>query len=239
MSGEDQVLTHKRCAGDAAAYALGALEPAEADAFERHLQRCVVCAEELGGFRQVADTLATSPPQYAVPSGLRSRVIGSASSDGRRSGASRRRRLRGPRVIASHGPRLATELAAAIAVALVAAVVVITTGVLGGSGGARVVSASVVDSPGSAQVRLVDKRAELIVRDFPPPPAGLIYEVWLERRGRAPAPTRVLFSVTAHGAGDIGVPAPLNGVNEIMVSPEPDGGSDVPTHPAVIVARLS
>ena len=237
MSGEDQVLTHERCAGDAAAYALGALEPAEAEAFERHLQRCVVCAEELAGFRQVADTLATSPPQYAVPPGLRSRVIGSASSEGRRSGASRRRRLRGPRLIASHGPRLATALA--IAVALVAAVVVITTGVLGGSSGARVLSASVVDSPGSAQVRLVDDRAELIVRDLPPPPAGLIYEVWLERRGRAPAPTRVLFSVTAHGAGDIGVPAPLNGVTEIMVSPEPDGGSDVPTHAAVIVARLS
>jgi anti-sigma-K factor RskA len=235
MSGEDQVLMHERCAGDAAAYALGALEPVEVEAFERHLQRCVVCAEELGRFRQVADTLATSPPQYAVPAGLRSRVIGSASSERRRSGASRRRRLRGPRLIASHGPRLAT----ALAVALVAAVVVITTGDLGGSSGARVLSASVVDSPGSAQVRLVDGRAELIVRDFPAPRAGLIYEVWLERRGRAPAPTRVLFSVTAHGAGDIGVPAPLNGVNEIMVSPEPDGGSDVPTHAAVIVARLS
>ncbi len=237
MSGEDRALAHERCAGDAAPYALGALEPAEAEAFERHLERCVVCAEELGGFGQVADALAISAPQYAVPPGLRSRVIGVASSEGRRSGAPRRRRLRGPRLIASHGPRLATALA--IAVALVVAVVVITTGVVGGSSGARVLSASVFDSPGSAQVRLVDDRAELIVRGFPPPPAGLIYEVWLERPGRAPAPTRVLFSVTAHGAGDIAVPAPLDGVSEITVTTEPDGGSDVPTHPAVIVARLS
>ena len=37
----------------------------------------------------------------------------------------------------------------------------------------------------------------------------------------------------------LGVPAPLNGVSQIVVSPEPDGGSDVPTHRAVIVARLS
>ena len=103
--------------------------------------------------------------------------------------------------------------ALAIAVALAAAVVVIETHVAGGSNGARVLSASVFDSPGSAQVRLIDDRAELIVRGFPPPPAGLIYEVWLERPGRAPAPTRVLFSVTAHGAGDIGVPAPLDGVS--------------------------
>ena len=44
----------------------------------------------------------------------------------------------------------------------------------------------------------------------------------------------VLFSVTAQGAGDVGVPAPLS-VSEILVTAEPAGGSLVPTHPAVIV----
>jgi len=132
-----------------------------------------------------------------------------------------------------------TTLAAALTVGFVAAVIVIGTRLSGGARGVRVISASVVDSAGSARVRLSGGRAELIVRGFPQPPAGLIYEVWLKRPGRVPAPTRVLFSVTGHGAGDVGVSDPLNGVNEILVTREPDGGSDVPTHPAVIVARLS
>jgi hypothetical protein len=49
----------------------------------------------------------------------------------------------------------------------------------------------------------------------------------------------VLFSVNAHGAGDIGVPDTLKGVAEILVTQEPAGGSAVPTRPPIIVGRLS
>ncbi|MBV8218461.1 MAG: anti-sigma factor [Solirubrobacterales bacterium] len=231
--------TDAQCGANAAAYALGALEPDAAEAFEHHLGRCDVCARELGGLQHIADTLEAALPQHEVPPGLRARVIGSVQAEARRSRGSITRMSRAPRPIGPGGRRAATALATALAVALVAAALAITMRVSAGSRGVRVLTANVVDSRGNAHVRLVDGRAELILRDFPPPPPGLIYEVWLGRPGRVPAATRVLFSVTAHGAGNIGVPAALSGVNEILVTPEPEGGSVTPTHRPVIVARLT
>jgi anti-sigma-K factor RskA len=239
MSGENHPPTDETCGADPAAYALGALAPAEAEAFERHLEGCVICAEELAGFQRTTDMLAASAPHYAVPCGLRVRVVGAVRAEPRRSGAGGKRPGGASVLIAPGRGRALVALGTALAVGLVAAVIVTGTRLSGGPRGARVISASVVDSAGSARVRLSGGRAELIVRGFPPPPARLIYEVWLKRPGRAPSPTRVLFSVTGHGAGDIGVPTPLKGVSEILVTPEPEGGSDLPTHPAVIVARLS
>jgi anti-sigma-K factor RskA len=81
--------------------------------------------------------------------------------------------------------------------------------------------------------------AELVVHHFAAPPAGEIYEVWLGRPDQKPQPTNALFSVTASGDGDVDVPGNLHGVNQVMVTPEPAGGSPVPTHPAVITADLT
>jgi hypothetical protein len=48
-----------------------------------------------------------------------------------------------------------------------------------------------------------------------------------------------LFSVTSSGAGDVDVPGSLRGIVRIMVTPEPAGGTTVPTHPAVLTAQLT
>ena len=72
-----------------------------------------------------------------------------------------------------------------------------------------------------------------------PPPAGQIYEVWIKRPNQSPSPTSALFSVTTNGDGDVDVPGSLRGVDEVMVTPEPAGGTTVPTHPAVIQADLT
>lgn len=222
MSDERHTTARERCGGDAAGYALGALEPVEAEAFERHLAECERCAEDLAEFGHVVDALAISPPQYRAPSELRRRVMTSVRGEPRRSRASRRRWRWAP-----------------VAVGLASAVLVVATLVSGGSGKARVLDARVFDSPGSAQVRLSGGRAELIVRHFPAPAAGDVYEVWLKRAGRALEPTGALFSVGARGADDVGVPGALQGVQEILVTEEPAGGSLVPTSSPVIVGRLS
>ena len=91
----------------------------------------------------------------------------------------------------------------------------------------------------SAQLRVTEGRAELVVRHFPPPPAGHIYEVWLQRGTGAPSPTKTLFSVTSSGAGNIGLPESMSGVSAVLVTPEPAGGSPAPTHSPVIVAPLT
>jgi anti-sigma factor RsiW len=226
------------CGGDAAAYALGALDPAEVDAFREHLESCVVCAEELPAFQQVATLLLLGAPAHSPPRSLRRRVLRAVREEPRGSDPPASAPL--PRRVLWWGslPRAALALGVLLTLALVV-----------GAGGAflssnrasstRVIQASVVDSPGSAQLLVSSGQTKLVVNHLPPPPAGLIYEVWLQRGTDAPSPTSALFSVTSNGAGDIDVPGDLRGVSQVTVTQEPAEGSRVPTHAPVIIARLS
>jgi anti-sigma factor RsiW len=220
------------CGADAAAYVLGALKEEEAETFRRHLATCAVCRDEVAALQTIADALALTAPQLPVPRRLRRRVMSSVRNEPRipRTAAARRRsRPALARPVAAVGGALAA------AAAIVGAVVLTS----GGSSGARLVQASVAAPTGSAVVRLAGGHAELIVAHMPQPPAGKIYEVWLQRDGRSPSPTSALFGVTSTGAGSVDVPGELHGVSEVLVTPEPLGGSLVPTHAPVIVARLS
>lgn len=228
MSGEEPMASTHDCGSDAAAYALGALEPAEAEQFRAHMDTCVVCRDEVMAFQQVADALPMAAPQQPVPRGLRRRVLGQVHEEARAASraAPSRRRVLMPR------PALAGGLAAALAVAT-AGVIALASG---GSGtAARVIAASV----GHAELRLADGHAELVVNKLPQPASGHIYEVWLQRGAAEPSPTKALFSVTSTGSGDVDVPGNLHGVSEVLVTEEPGGGSPFPTTPPVIVAHLS
>jgi hypothetical protein len=233
--GDDLMSADRECGAETAAYALGALDPSEAEAFRRHMASCAVCHDEVSVFGQVADALPLSAPQLKAPRGLRKRVMRAVRAEAAASSPQQESpHLRFPLTFA------APRAGAAIGVAVVAAVAVIG-GVELSSGGAgsRVIVARVIGVPGSAQLRLSGGHAELIVRHLPPPPAGRIYEVWLQRPDRGLQPTSALFSVTANGAGDVGVPGGLRDVSAVLVTQEPDGGSLAPTHPPVIIARLT
>jgi anti-sigma-K factor RskA len=235
MSSDDFTSKTHDCGRDLAAYVLGALEPAEAEDFRRHLDSCAVCRDEVTAFRQVVDALPMAAPQQPPPRELRRRIMRGVRAEPR--GQVRRASPLWPawERLASR-PALATGLAAALAaLVLVGGIALSSTG----SSPTKVIQAAVTGVPGSAQLRIAGDRAELIVSRLPPPPAGRIYEVWVKRGHQSPAPTRALFSVTAAGAADVGVPGSLRGVNTIMVTQEPEGGSLVPTHPPVIVARLT
>jgi hypothetical protein len=221
-------------AGDAAAYALGALEPAEARAFLEHSESCVVCRDELLEFGQVAGALGLAAPQLKVPRRLRRAVLAevhrSSRADTRTPGAFQARWWRWPA-----GRRLAPGLAGIAAVA--AALVLALPGI--GSTPARTVRAQVLTVHGSAEMRLSSDHNELIVHHFTPPARGDIYEVWLLRRGGEPQPTSALFGISASGAGVVEVPGDLRRVSEVLVTQEPAGGSRQPTSAPVVVARLT
>jgi anti-sigma-K factor RskA len=237
MTSGDFMLSANDCGADAAAYVLGALEPAELEAFDRHLASCAVCRDEVAAFQQVADALPLAAQQFAPPKRLRRRVLRGLRAEATMAseGAGRRRAwLQVPRGLV---PRPALALGATLAIA-VAAIVGVQLGSQGASSG-HVYRAQVIGLPGSAELRVSGAHGELIVNHLPPPPAGRIYEVWLQRGKLAPSPTSALFSVTANGAGDVDVPGNLHGVTQMMVTQEPAGGSLVPTHAPVIVARLS
>lgn len=237
MSPPNQAVDPHHCAGDAAAYALGALEPGEAREFAAHVETCVVCRDELTAFQEVARALPLAAPQHPLPRGLRRRVIAdfrrssarTAASPRRASTARTRRRVLLPR------PAVALGAAAMLAVAAVGGVE------LGGSGGSspRVLGAEVFGSHASAQLRVTGDRGRLIVRHLPSPAAGHVYEVWLRRSGQAPAPTNALFSVGSSGDREIEVPGSLSHVDQVMVTQEPAGGSAVPSSGPVIVATVT
>jgi len=104
----------------------------------------------------------------------------------------------------------------------------------------RTVAATVdaAQAPG-ARVRLqvVDGRGTLVAEKMPPPPGGRVYQVWLKRPGRDPQPTDVLWSVRRDGSAQVAVPGSLDGVQAVLVTDEPAGGSEVPSKAPVITAQ--
>ncbi|MEO8965997.1 MAG: anti-sigma factor [Solirubrobacteraceae bacterium] len=225
---------HHDCGADVAAYALHALDPVEAATFERHLEQCTICRDELTAFRSVIDALPMSVPAVTAPRKLKRRVMAAVTAEPTRTAAPAPRRAWLPQ-FSILSPRLGMALAG-----VVAAVVIAGALVLPGSGtSSRVVTAQVIGQSGSAKLRITDGHAELIVDHLAAPPAGKIYEVWLRRHGGPPIPTKALFSVTRSGAGDVEVPGDLGGVSAMMVTPEPAGGSPTPTHSPIIRAQLT
>ena len=175
------------CGADAAAYVLGALEPEEAEAFSRHLDTCVVCRDEVAAFQHTANALAMTPPQHRAPRGLKRRVmraVRESDADAQAQGAParRQRRFGSGRFVAR--PAVAGLAALAVVVVVIGAIIVGSNG----SSGTRTITAAVTGSPGTAQLSVSGGHGQLVMRNFPQPAAGHIYELW-ELRSGAKAPT--------------------------------------------------
>lgn len=217
------------CGTDVAAYALGALNDAERRSFERHLATCAVCPDELAAFHEVIVALAQGVPDQRAPADLRRRVLDDV-------------RLDAAPPIRATTTRSGFRRPALALCALLIAVVAVVAALQSRSSPSqrtRVIQARVIGGSGSAEIRRAAGHAELVVHHLSPPPSGEIYEVWLNRAGRRPQPTRALFNVTGAGDAEVDVPGDLRHIRQIMVTPEPAGGTQVPTHPAVITAQLT
>jgi len=205
---------------DLAGWLLGALEPEEMAAFERHLQACPVCAREA---IEIGALPAGPVPAFDVPTGLRDRVLGGIAPPPRR----RRRRW----------------WAAAIPVAAAAAVVaaVLITG--GGPtveryalrGGGAQVNATVRTTGVGREVTVTIDR----LRD--PRPSGL-YELWFvapdDRRGH---PHRVSAGTfhpddSGHGIVRLVAAADPKVYTRISVTREPADGNPRRQGPTVLRA---
>jgi anti-sigma-K factor RskA len=220
----------RHCGDDVAAYALGALEPDEEEAFRRHLADCPECRDELAGFEQVTEALPPPGAVYAVPKGLKRRVMRDVRAAPKSASAGSAQPP--ARLAWASGPLRAWSGAlAAVLVAVIVAVALTS----GGSGGTKVIQASV----GSAELRVTDGRGDLVVHRLPQLPSGRIYEMWVQRGSAQPVPTGTLFGVRSSGTAAVGVPGGLNGVSAVLVTEEPAGGTSAPTTAPVIVARLT
>lgn len=225
---------YEGCGEDAAPYVLGALTEAEHEAFAAHLQGCVACREEVSSLQAVANSLPAAVPQLRAPGALRDRVLATVQTEAelRTAGAGRSRRR--PREPQRTNWRLASAGLAASALVVLLAVLVLG----GGSGSsARVIRAHVSAPTATATLRLSSGHGTLRIAGMPRTAPGHVYEVWLERSGRA-VPTDALFAVSSAGTATVGVPGSLKGVRAVMVTAEPDGGSRRPTTKPVIEARI-
>ena len=74
---------------------------------------------------------------------------------------------------------------------------------------------------------------------MPEPPEGRVYQVWTLKPGGKPVPTTALWTPRADGSADVAVPGSLDGVQSVLVSAEPPGGSPAPTSTPVINAPTS
>jgi len=224
------------------AYVLGALDKAERAAFEDHLAGCAACREEVDELLGVAQALPLSVDPVVPPPSLKTRLmaevereaslLAAAGREADRPAPARRRRfsLRIPRLVP-----------VALTAALLVVGVAIGVGVSALRGGTeRTVVAEVSGAPGATvQLELDDGAGRLTARGLPAPPSGRVYQVWLKRDGHAPEPTAALFVPSRDGAATASVPGSLEGVDQVMVTDEPDGGSPQPTGDLIAVADLS
>jgi anti-sigma factor RsiW len=235
---------------DAGSYVLHALPDDEHERFEAHLATCEACRREVADLQMAADTLPLAAVQVGPPPELRERIMAvvrseaelltaaEARADEPEAGPApaRRRRRRWPALSLRPLP------------AALAAGVLVAAGVVGGvvlSGGSDTSTVTgtvrIASAPSaSASLRLSDDATKLEVRRMPPPPSGKVYQVWLQRGTSAPAPTTALFRVDAKGSADVEVQrGRLKGVDQVLVTAEPDGGSMAPTSDPVIVASTA
>ncbi len=233
---------HGRWDDTLAAYLLGALPDAEVEEFQGHLAGCERCRDEAVSLQVAVDVLPGAVPPVSPPKELKSRIMSVVESEAellRAAGteadrpARRRRGLRGlfPRPVIT-----AAAAAAALAVGVVAGIAIV--GGDDGAGGQRTLAARVTDPLAATTARaslVVDgSRAKLVVRGMPAPESGRLYQVWLKRRDTVPVPAGATFMLRS---GDVAIPRAVRDGDQVLVTSEPDGGSQVPTRNPIVVVQ--
>lgn len=221
----------------AAAYLLGALAPTEAEDYREHLQGCASCREEIEQLAPAANALPAGATPIRAPDELRQAVMKEVRAEAELLRAAGPQADRPPARAHRSRPRLRLALLAASFGIAAAVIAVLMTA--GSPPSPRVTQARLAANiPGSAEVRQSGTGAELVVSGIPQPPAGKIYEMWLAKPHQPPRPTEALFSVAADGDASVNVPGGLHGIQTLLVTAEPAGGSAHPTSPPIITATL-
>ena len=239
---------HDRWADAVGSYLLGALPPEESDGFAAHLEDCPVCRRDIEELAAAAEALPLSVPPVAPPAALKQRIMTVVESEaellaaaGGEAHAPRRAPTRTRRrgFLGVGGWLLRPGVALACAAVLLVAGGVAGVLLAGGNESSRTVVADTSAPRADVRLEIRDDRATLVARDMPAPPAGRLYQVWIKRPGHEPEPTSVLWSTRSNGSAEVAVPGSLDGVESILVTDEPRGGSEVPSKMPVIIASTA
>ena len=235
---------------DVGSYVLRALPDDEHARFEAHLATCADCRRDVAELQVAADTLPLAAVQVDPPPELRDRIMTIVRSEAELLSAAGARAGEPAGAPAAKAPRRRRRwslslrpLPAAMAASALIAAGVIAGIVLTGGNDTKTVTGTVqiASAPAArASLELSDDATKLEVRRMPPPPAGKVYQVWLKRPNQDPAPTTALFRTDPSGSADVQIQrGRLKGVDQVLVTAEPDGGSMKPTSAPVIVASTA
>lgn len=212
-----------------AAYLLGALDPAEAAALEQHLAGCEACRDELDWLRPAARMLPEAVERVEPPLALRARIMAEVEADA----GVKRPAARSPRRRLSLGLRPAVGLAVlALAVAAVAGYSLRDSG---SSGGATTVAAGHAPGVTARMVREGDS-GTLRLANVHQLPRDEVLQAWV-RRGKRIESAKTLFVPNRDGTATAVIDG-MQGVNAVMVTAEPRGGSDYPTTEPIVTVAL-
>jgi len=220
---------HNHWSKDLAAYALAALEPGEAAEFERHLAGCAHCQAELRWLAPALQSLPESVERQEPPRRLRENLMAEVRADARRtegSSPARERRSLLPEWLRGSKLRLATGFAVVILAVAAVAGYEIGKGGSGSEGGAETVFSR---QPGGVTVAMVREGdgGTLRLAGVQQLPPGKVLEAWVRREGEV-EPVPALFVPDREGRASTMI-ADMNGVDTVMVTEEPQGGSEQPT----------
>jgi len=235
---------HEHWSEAVGAYLLGALDADECERFEAHLSTCPPCRADVAELRVAAEALPVSVPLVSPPPALKSRVMDVVNAEaGLLAAAGRRADEPAGARPAKRDRRFLGGLLMRPGVALACALVLLAGGGLAGvllSGDdTRTVVASTQAPGAEVELQIRDDGSTLVAHDMPAPPSGRIYQVWLKRPGEDPEPTSVLWSTRGDGSAEVAVPGSLEGVEAVLVTVEPEGGSLKPSAPPMITAATA
>lgn len=240
------------------AYALGALEPDEVDAVERHLEGCESCRALLEESRRSAEALLDIAPRVPLPPSLRARVMERIAAEIRASSSAPGGSTTTPAAPAAHGtPENDAQAAAPAPVGYFGRVFRALRGhPLDEDRAAGDLLRDLLADPHcviwpvagteaapDASARFVASRnrrdAVFVASGLQHPGAGKAYQVWLLRGGK-PLPN-TLFEVgrSGIGAGIVRADEPWRDFDTVAVTPEPEGGSPAPTGQIVLAGSLT
>jgi anti-sigma-K factor RskA len=221
---------HDRWRDELSAYLLGALEPGEAADLERHVAGCEECAEELRWLRPAVQVLPETVERVEPPARLRANLMEQVRSEAggpetvSPSRETRRQWLR---------PWPLAGLATVAVVVALAAAFAISGG--GSGGGATTVVAG--HSPGvTAKMVREGETGTLRLANLHQLPPGKVLQAWV-RRGARIVSAKALFEPNSDGTATATIDD-MAGVNTVMVTAEPRGGSVQPTSAPIVSVAI-
>lgn len=215
---------HTRWDEDLAAYMLGALEPGEAAEFERHLQGCERCCNEMRWFEPAVHSLPESVERQEPPPRLRAALMAEVRADAQPETRPAKRR--------SWSWFARPAMAFAVLLVAVAVVAGYEIGKDGSGGGSSPTVLST--SEHGIEVKMVQEGdgGTLHLANLHQLPPDKVLEAWVQREGTV-EPVPALLVPDRKGQAETTI-ADMNGVDTVMVTEEPQGGSDTPTGEPIV-----